>query len=110
MATDQIYSDVASFEGGYEAAQFFTGTESKVCDVFGLHSDGDFINTLRDMIRKRGAMDKLISDRAQAEVSNKVKDILRHMCIKGWQSKPCTNIKMRLKENIKTSRKIPIAS
>ena len=88
VATDQIYSDVASFGGGYEAAQLFIGTETRVCDVFGLRTDGDFINTLNDVIRKRGAMDKLISDRAQVEVSHKVKDVLRHLCIKGWQSEP----------------------
>jgi len=33
-------------------------------------------------------MDLLISDRAQAEISNKVKDILCHLCIDDWQSEP----------------------
>ena len=33
-------------------------------------------------------MDKLVSNRAQAEISNKVKDILRHLCIVDWQSEP----------------------
>ena len=31
-------------------------------------------------------MDKLVSDRAQLEVSKKVKDNLRHLCIDDWQS------------------------
>jgi len=31
-------------------------------------------------------MAKLVSDRAQLEVSKKVKDILRHLCIDDWQS------------------------
>ena len=39
-----------------------------------------------DVIRKSGAMDVLISDRAQMEISNKVKDILRHLIIDDWQS------------------------
>ena len=33
-------------------------------------------------------MDKLISDRAQVEVSKKVQDILRNYCIEDWQSEP----------------------
>ena len=39
-------------------------------------------------IRQRGAMDKLISDRAQEEVNHKVKEILRTLCIGDWQSEP----------------------
>ena len=88
VATDQIYSNVPAFDGGYEVAQFFTGINTKVCDVFGLRNKRDFINTLNDVIRKRGAMDKLVSDRAQVEISDKVRDVLRHLCIKGWQSEP----------------------
>ena len=56
--------------------------------MFGLKTEGDFITSLHDMIRKRGAMNKLISDRAQVEISNKVKDVLRQFCIKDWQSEP----------------------
>ena len=33
-------------------------------------------------------MDKLISDRAQAEISKRVLDILRVYCIDDWQSEP----------------------
>ena len=33
-------------------------------------------------------MSKLISDRAQVEISNKVKDILWNYIIQDWQSKP----------------------
>jgi hypothetical protein len=43
---------------------------------------------LEDNIRRRGAPTKLISDRSQAEVSNKVKDILRSLYISDWQSEP----------------------
>jgi hypothetical protein len=37
---------------------------------------------------QKGAMDKLLSDRAQVKLSNKVKDILWHYFIRDWQSKP----------------------
>ena len=41
-----------------------------------------------DEIRRSGAMDRLISDNAKAEISKKVKDILRMFVIDDWQSKP----------------------
>ena len=52
---------------------FFTEDESLVADVYGLKTDKEFVNTLEDNIRERGAMDKLISDCAKAEMSNRVK-------------------------------------
>jgi hypothetical protein len=39
-------------------------------------------------IRQRGAMDCLVSDRAKALISNKVKDILRNYKIQDFQSEP----------------------
>lgn len=33
-------------------------------------------------------MDKLISDKDQVEISIKVKDVLRHLCIDDWQYEP----------------------
>ncbi len=49
-------------------------------------TEKEFVNTLEDEIRKRGAMDKLISDSARVEISNRVEDILRALCIDDWQS------------------------
>ena len=62
VATDTIYSDTPAIDSGVTAAQFFVGTESLVCDVYLMQSDKQFVNTLQDNIRKRGAMTKLISD------------------------------------------------
>jgi len=53
-----------------------------------MKSDKQFVDMLEDNIRKRGAMDKLISDSAQVEISNKVKVFLRAYCIDDWQSEP----------------------
>ena len=46
------------------------------------------MNTLEDVIRKRGAMDLLITDGAKAEISKRVLDILRAYVIANWQSEP----------------------
>jgi len=59
-----------------------------------MKSDKQFVTTLQDQIRKRGAMDKLISDRTQVEVSRKVKDILRTYMIDDWQSEPRRKLRM----------------
>ena len=53
-----------------------------------MSSGKQFVNSLEDNIRRRGAMDKLISDSAKNEISHKVKDIVRAYNIKDWQSEP----------------------
>jgi hypothetical protein len=70
------------------AAVLFTGTETYVTDIYGIKNDKEFVNTLEDNIRQRGAPTKLISDRAQVEISKKVLDILCTLCISDWQSEP----------------------
>ena len=76
VATDTVYSDTPAIDSGITAAQFFVGTESMVCDVYPMQTDKQFVHVLQDNIRRRGAMSKLISDRAQVEISKKVQDIL----------------------------------
>ena len=88
VATDTVYSDTPAIDDGAQSAQFFVGCESLVCDVYGMKTDKQFVNTLQDNIRRRGAMNKLISDRAQVEISKKVQDILRNLIISDWQSEP----------------------
>jgi hypothetical protein len=51
-------------------------------------TDAEFARTLKDNFQVRGAMDLLISDRAKSEISNKVKQIMRALCIGDWQSEP----------------------
>ena len=46
------------------------------------------MNTLQDIIRTRGAPTKLLSDHANVQISNKVKDILRYLMIPDWQNEP----------------------
>ena len=67
-------------------AQLFIGRKSLIIDVYGMSTEKQFVNTLEDVIRKRGAMDKLITDSAKVEMSRRVLDILRALCIDGWQS------------------------
>ena len=64
------------------------GRESLVADVYGLKMDKEFVNTLEDNIRERGAMSKLISDCTKAEMSEGVKQIFCALVISAWYSEP----------------------
>jgi hypothetical protein len=88
VATDTVYADTPAIDSGATSAQFFVGTESLVCDVYGMQTDKQFVNTLEDNIRRRGAPTRLLSDRAQVEISKKAQDILRTFVIGDWQSEP----------------------
>ena len=69
VATDTIFSDTPPVDDGSTMAQFFCGHDTLVCDAYGIKSTKQFINTLSDNIRKRGAMDTLISDGGKYEIS-----------------------------------------
>jgi hypothetical protein len=87
VVTDMIYSDVPALGmNGITNAQVFVGRDSLVIDVYGVKSSAQFVNTLLDVIRRRGAMDKLISDNAASEASKRVLDVLCHLMIEQWQS------------------------
>ena len=88
VATDYVYADVPAVNNGSMGAHIFIGTKSEVCDVQGLKLPSQFVNLLEDNIRKHGAMDKLISDRAQTEIGKWALDILRALFISSWQSEP----------------------
>jgi hypothetical protein len=90
VGMDTIYARTpANGTRGQKMAQLFMGRISHdVADIMGMHNEAQFINTLEDVIHKRGAMDKLISNSAQVEISKWVKDVLRAMIIDNWQSKP----------------------
>jgi hypothetical protein len=88
-ACDIVYSDVPAIFDGSAAAVIFVGTSTKVTDdVHGIKKDNQFANTLEDNIIQRGAPNRLLRDRGQAIISNKVEAILRTFCIDSWQSEP----------------------
>ena len=69
VATDTIFSDTPAVDDGSTMAQFFCGRDTLVCDAYGIKSTKQFISTLSDNIRNRGAMDTLISDGGKYEIS-----------------------------------------
>jgi hypothetical protein len=66
VATDTVFSDTPAVDCGVTAAQLFVGRESLVANVYVLKTYKEFVNTVEDNIRERGAMDKLICNCAKA--------------------------------------------
>ena len=86
VATDTVFSDTPAVDSGVKQAQVFVGRDTLVDDAYPMKSGKQFVNTLEDNIRRRGAMDKLLSDSAKTEISNKAMDILRAYHISNWHS------------------------
>ena len=91
---DTVFSDTPPVDSGVKQAQVFVGRDTLVADAYPMKSGMQFVGTLEDNIRRRGAMDKLLSDSARTDISNKVMDILRAYHISNWHS-----------ENIQESQK-----
>jgi len=70
-------------------AQLFIGRELLVSDAYGVLTDAALVITHTDSMRQCGAIDMPISDRAQAELSDRAKDILCNLCINDWHSEAC---------------------
>ena len=86
VATDTVFSDRPAVDSGVKQAQMFVGRDTLVANAYPMKSGKQFVNTLEDNIRRRGAMDKLLSDSVETEISNKVMDILRACHISNWHS------------------------
>ena len=89
VATDTVFADAPAIgTGGQTKAQVFVGRISQVVDIYGIGSTKEFVNTLLDNIRRRGAPDKLVSDSAKVEMSERVLEVCRSLNIDNWQSEP----------------------
>ena len=86
LATNTTFSDTPAVDDGSTMAQFFCGHDTLVCDAYGIKSTKQFINTLSDNIRKWGAMDTLISDGGNYDISKGVTDLLHFLFIQDYQS------------------------
>ena len=88
VATDTVYSDTPAVDSSVNQAQVFVGRVTLVADAYPMKSGKQFVNTPEDNISRRGAMDKLQSDSAKTEISNKDMDILRAYHNSNWSSEP----------------------
>ena len=87
-ATDTVFSDTPAVDSVVKQAHLFVGRDTVVADAYPMKSGNQFVSTLEDNIRRRGAMDKLLSDSANTEISHKVMNMLRAYHISYWHSEP----------------------
>ncbi len=71
VATDTVFSDTPAIDDGSKCAQLFVVDTTLFADVYGMKSTSQFVHTLQDVIHKRGAMDKLLSDRLKLKFLTK---------------------------------------
>ena len=88
VATDTVYSDTPTVDGRVKLAQLFVQKDCLLSDIYPMRSGKQFVNTLEDNTHRHVAMDELIRDSVNKEISHKVKDILRAYNISDWQSEP----------------------
>ena len=87
LACDTMVPDTIGW-GGVKLAQLFVGRKSRHISVWRMRRESEFPGVLEDVIRRYGAPDTLVSDMAKAEISNRVKDLLRKFCVDDWNSEP----------------------
>ena len=103
-------SDTPAIDSGVTVAQFFVGCDSMVCDIYGIKTDKQFVNTLEDNICECGAPNKLISDCAQVEISEKVQDILCTLLLGDGKVNHINSIRTLLNTIFRLSRLLPTPS
>ena len=86
VSSDTIFFDL-EVQGGYSCCQIYIGRSSFYISAHPMRdSDGEFVNTLEDEIRFRGAMDCFGRDGAEAMKSNRLLTLLRTLHISDWTS------------------------
>lgn len=106
LLVDIIYSDTPAIDDGSTSAAIYSGKISHVLDVFGMKRDSQFVNTLEDVIRDRGAPTRLLSDHAMTIRSNRVLDVLRSLCIGQWTSEPHRQHQNTMERRYQTAKRI----
>ena len=72
VATNTLSSNTPAANCGVTQAQNFVSCNMDVVDVYPLQTKKQFINTLEDNVRFRGAKSKIISDCAQVEILKRI--------------------------------------
>ena len=88
VAAETLSSDTSVINDGSTMTQFFVGKDTLVCDAYGIKSQKQFINTLYDNIKTRGATDTILTDGGKYEISKEVADLVRSLFIKQYESEP----------------------
>ena len=94
VATDTIICDTPAHDdgipghGGCTMLQLFGGVTPHFLAGYPISSQAQIPQTFEDFIRQHGAPVGLVSDNAKAEMSQRIKDLLRMYLVKDRQSEP----------------------
>ena len=91
-------------------AQIFVGKRTLVTDVYPLKSQKQFVNTLEDNIRFRGAMTKLISDYAKLRFPTKLRTSIGCIIAPVGTQSPTTKTRIQLRGDTAPSKVGPTPS
>ena len=98
VATDTVFSDTHAGDSGVKQAKVFIGRDTLVADAYPMKSGKQFVNTLEDNIRRREAIDKLLSDSGKTEHPIRIWIFLGHITFHIGILSPTTRIKPSLME------------
>ena len=87
IATDTIFSNVTNI-GGYTCAQVYYGLTSHMINVFGLKTESENDDSLKDFLRQEGIPPIMRSDNAKSEKWGGWLETLRNFLIKAEHSEP----------------------
>ena len=68
VAAATVFCDTPAVDSGVKQAEVVVGRDTLVADAYPMKSGKQFVNTLEDNIRRRGAMGKVLSDSAKTEI------------------------------------------
>ncbi len=85
---------------------FFGEGTSHVVDAFGMKSGNQVPGMLTDVIRKRGAPKRILSDSAANETSSRIKGILCAVCIDDWQSEANDQFQQPSERRYQTAKRL----
>ena len=86
-ATDQIFSDTPTMDGGETSVYIFVGYDSKIVDVYKAKDNSAkvWFGTMQDRVRQRGVPTQLIADNAHIYRGWKVTKHLCDLVLPLWQ-------------------------
>ena len=110
VATDTVFSDTPAVDSGVKQAQVFVGRDTLVADTYPMKSGKQFVNTLEDNIRRRGAMDELLGVLSKLRYPIRSWIFLGHNTFQIGILSPMTRIKTLLNGGTGLSNPGPIQS
>ena len=100
VATDTIFSDTPAINDGSTMAQFFVGRDTLVYDAYGIKTQKQFISTLYDNIRFRGAMTTLITDGGDMKYPKRLLTSSEVSSSSNMNLNPTINTKIKLNKDM----------